>query len=119
MRDLTVMETESATFKCEINKIPKDATITWYLNDKVIDKAKDSRVTLSADGKRLACTIDDTTLDDEGKIRVKIGNSVSEAKLKVEGKKNGNIFWVISNLWDLLLLLLLLGAPFTHDNLTH
>ena len=86
MRDLTVMETESATFRCEVNKIPKDTSITWYLNDRVIDKAKDSRVTLSEDGKRLSCTIDNTTLDDEGKIKIKVGNSISEAKLRIEGK---------------------------------
>ena len=81
------MEHESSTFRCEVNKIPKDTNITWYLNDKLISNSIDGRISLSNDGKRIAITIDDTTLDDEGKVKVKVGNAISEAKLKVEGEK--------------------------------
>ena len=86
LKDVTVMETESATFRCEVNKIPKDATISWYLNDKPVNN--DKRITSAVEGKRLVMTIDDTSLDDEGRVKVKVGPSTSEAKLKIEGKMN-------------------------------
>ena len=80
----TVTEGESATFRCDVNKIPKDATITWYLNDRLV--SNDRRITTTVEGKRLVMTINDTTLDDEGRVKVQVGKSVSEAKLKIEGK---------------------------------
>ena len=84
LKDVTVTEGESATFRCDVNKIPKDATITWYLNDKLV--SNDKRITTAIEGKRLVMTINDTTLDDEGRVKVQVGKSVSEAKLRIEGK---------------------------------
>merc|ERR1712142_796150 len=82
LKDVTVTEGESATFRCDVNKIPKDATITWYLNDRLV--SNDRRITTTVEGKRLVMTVNDTTLDDEGRVKVQVGKSVSEAKLRIE-----------------------------------
>ena len=82
MRDIRVMEGESATFSCPVSRT--NAEIQWQKNGQsILENAP--RFTQTVENKTLSLTIKDAKLDDDADYIVICGEAKCSAHLYVEG----------------------------------
>ena len=82
MRDVTVVEHETATLTCEPSRV--NANVRWFKGDEEIS-TKDTRFKPVIDGKKLKLIITDAQLSDEGVFTCSIVDKITKATLAVEG----------------------------------
>ncbi|CAH1802745.1 unnamed protein product, partial [Owenia fusiformis] len=80
LKDVTVMEKETASFECEISK--PDQKATWYIEGEEVQESE--RVQIDMDSTIHSLTIKDCVLDDEAEYSIKIQDVTSKATLYVD-----------------------------------
>ena len=82
LRDVTVVENETATLTCEPSRT--NADIKWYKDGKELD-VDGKKFNSVLDGKKLKLVITDAQLDDAGQYACEIDGRKTSAALIVEG----------------------------------
>ena len=70
LNDQTTGEGDSVTYKCMLNF--DDVSVTWYKNGMKLHRARD--VMITSEGQRHQLTLNNVSLDDQGKISIRAEN---------------------------------------------
>ena len=84
LKDTTALEKSNVEFVCELT-IPTDK-VQWFLND--LELRPDEHTEIISEGNVHKLILKDITVDDEGQVKVKVGEKTSTASLYVQGMSN-------------------------------